>query len=246
MKTGHVEVDHGKYHPECFVCLECKNSITGDYKQKEDGTFICRYCNLPSCGTCNKKFSGACRKQEDGTLVCNPCSGMPVEAGYFPEPPPAAPAAAPEPEEEDEEPKFAPHPGAKAFVEVEKPAFGPTTTKSGFVVPEGPAVEEVPPAAEVAPPVVEVAPPVVEVAPAVEVAPPAEVAPVKAAGPGEILSLEELRDASVWKPKGIEPDKREQHLEPLSFNKTFGMDKEAFAKLPKFKRDKMKKDAGLF
>jgi len=69
-----------------------------------------------------------------------------------------------------------------------------------------------------------------------------------AAAPEEIpiLSLAELKDDKVWKAKGVNPTRREQSLSDAEFKATFNMDKEGFAKTPKWKQDKLKKDAGVF
>jgi hypothetical protein len=61
-----------------------------------------------------------------------------------------------------------------------------------------------------------------------------------------ILSLAELKDASVWRAKGVDPAKREQSLSDADFEAAMSMDKESFAKAPKWKQVKMKKDLGIF
>lgn len=76
-EVGYVEVEHGKFHTECFVCCECKAPIAGAYKQKEDGTFLCQKCIAPPCSQCAAKIFGACRKNKGGALVCLTCAGMP-------------------------------------------------------------------------------------------------------------------------------------------------------------------------
>jgi len=68
------------------------------------------------------------------------------------------------------------------------------------------------------------------------------------AAPAEIgeLTLAELQDASIWRGKDIIATERERYLPDAVFASLFGMDKEAFAKLPKWKRDNKKKEHGLF
>ena len=45
---------------------------------------------------------------------------------------------------------------------------------------------------------------------------------------------------------GIRPDARESYLSEGEFASVFGVSKEAFAKLPKWKRDALKKEKQLF
>jgi len=76
----------------------------------------------------------------------------------------------------------------------------------------------------------------------------APAAPAAAAGPtsADFLSLEELKDTAVWKPKGVDAGRREEYLADDEFRKTFGTTKAEFAKLAKWKRDKEKKAHGLY
>lgn len=60
------------------------------------------------------------------------------------------------------------------------------------------------------------------------------------------LTLAELLNADVWKATGVDPGAREQHLSDSEFFSLFGMDKAAFLKLPKWKRDAKKKEHNLF
>jgi len=62
-------------------------------------------------------------------------------------------------------------------------------------------------------------------------------------------SLEELTDPCLWKRKpdiAERPDEREQFLAPSVFETVFGMTKEDFAKLPKWKMSNLKKERMLF
>jgi len=59
-------------------------------------------------------------------------------------------------------------------------------------------------------------------------------------------ALEQLTNPRVWQKLGIEPSARERSLNDTTFLELFGMDKQAFAKLPKWKRDNLKKNVGLF
>jgi len=60
------------------------------------------------------------------------------------------------------------------------------------------------------------------------------------------FSLEELQESRTWQKLGVEPTERESYLTPEDFQETFKMDKESFAKLPKWKRDGLKRKALLF
>jgi hypothetical protein len=57
--------------------------------------------------------------------------------------------------------------------------------------------------------------------------------------------LEALLDGMAW-PSDVDPTKREQHLHPEDFYAIFNMSKEEFKSLPKYKRDRIKKDKRLF
>ncbi|CAJ1336220.1 unnamed protein product [Effrenium voratum] len=61
----------------------------------------------------------------------------------------------------------------------------------------------------------------------------------------EFLSLAELQDAAVWKDRNVVATERERYLPEDVFKSLFGMDKEAFAKLPKWKKDNKKKAVRL-
>lgn len=60
---------------------------------------------------------------------------------------------------------------------------------------------------------------------------------------GTYYSLTDIRQRKV---EGIDKNNREQYLSPEDFEATFKMTKEAFSKLPKWKRDGMKRDLHLF
>lgn len=55
-----------------------------------------------------------------------------------------------------------------------------------------------------------------------------------------------LADLQGNLPAGVDPTQKEQYLDDGSFSGLFGMDKAAFDKLPKWKRDTAKKTHGLF
>lgn len=61
-------------------------------------------------------------------------------------------------------------------------------------------------------------------------------------------SLHELqqRNGNGWTLKGLAPGEREQYLSENEFMNTFGIKKDAFVKLPKWRRDQMKREHGLF
>lgn len=64
--------------------------------------------------------------------------------------------------------------------------------------------------------------------------------------PREFLTLAELQDIEIWKPKQVDSAIRECYLSDDEFQAVFGMDKSSFAALPKWKRDKAKKEHSLF
>jgi len=64
--------------------------------------------------------------------------------------------------------------------------------------------------------------------------------------PEGCLSLEELQNADVWKARGVDPTRREDWLSDDAFSAVFGQSRAAFAAYPKWRRDKMKKEHGLF
>lgn len=59
-------------------------------------------------------------------------------------------------------------------------------------------------------------------------------------------ALEQLTDPKVWQKLGIPSAARERSLDDATFQEIFGMDKQAFAKLAKWKQDNLKKKVGLF
>jgi len=73
----------------------------------------------------------------------------------------------------------------------------------------------------------------------------ADASPKSAAAVG-CLTLEELKDRTVWQAKCVEATKREEYLSDDAFQTLFGVSKADFAKLPKWKRDSEKKLHGLF
>jgi hypothetical protein len=60
------------------------------------------------------------------------------------------------------------------------------------------------------------------------------------------FTLEQLQDESYWKPKGVPAEQRETYLADAAFQDLFGMDKDAFEKLPQWKRTAAKKEHRLF
>jgi hypothetical protein len=67
-------------------------------------------------------------------------------------------------------------------------------------------------------------------------------APVSYSASGT-FSYEDLKSGS---PDGVDPAKKESYLEPSVFQSVFGMTKEAFEGLPKWKKDAAKKKVGLW
>ena len=62
--------------------------------------------------------------------------------------------------------------------------------------------------------------------------------------PSPIHSFAELTAATL--PAGVNPLQKEEWLNPTEFEKAFGVSREAFLKIPKWKRDQQKKQAGLW
>jgi len=61
-----------------------------------------------------------------------------------------------------------------------------------------------------------------------------------------IMSLQDLQNPRTWRPKGVDPYTREFHLADEEFQQTFGMSKDDWAKVPKWKKDAAKKKIDLF
>jgi len=74
----------------------------------------------------------------------------------------------------------------------------------------------------------------------------APAAAIPAAVPDGCFSLEDMMNPEVWKANGVDASMREQYLSDDAFAAVFGQSKAEFEKLPKWKRDKQKKDHGLF
>ena len=73
---------------------------------------------------------------------------------------------------------------------------------------------------------------------------PAEPAPAPApAGDGSMYSLADLQAGC---PDGVVASAKELSLNDADFEATFKMSRDDFAALPKWKREKAKKDAGIF
>jgi len=66
-------------------------------------------------------------------------------------------------------------------------------------------------------------------------------------GDGGLYTLSQLSDFRVWRTlPDVVPTERETYLSSCDFREVFAMDKEEFAKLPRWRRDCMKKGHGLF
>ena len=66
------------------------------------------------------------------------------------------------------------------------------------------------------------------------------------ASPSTASGLYSLAELQAGCPPGVAPAAKEDALDPADFEKTFKMDRAAFDALPKWKREKAKKEAGLF
>lgn len=61
----------------------------------------------------------------------------------------------------------------------------------------------------------------------------------------EYYPFECLRQGVVW-PKNVDPKKRETYLHPDEFATVFGMSYDEYTAIPLFKRERLKKEKGLF
>jgi len=127
---------------------------------------------------------------------------------------------------------------AAASPSPDKPAAAPRAAEPSSAA-KAPAAAAAPKAAPAA------APSPAEAAPAPAPAPAAE-KPAAAAAPGQTLTLEQLKDPEACRAHGIDPAAKEANLSDADFVAVFGTSKEDFAKLPKWKRDRQKKEVGLF
>ena len=59
------------------------------------------------------------------------------------------------------------------------------------------------------------------------------------------MSLAELQDRKSWGPNGVEPSTREMHLSEEEFQQV-GMEKARWDSVPRWKRDSLKKTAGIY
>ena len=66
------------------------------------------------------------------------------------------------------------------------------------------------------------------------------------ASPSTASGLYSLAELQAGCPPGVAPAAKEDALDPAGFEAAFKMDRAAFDALPKWKREKAKKDAGLF
>jgi hypothetical protein len=57
------------------------------------------------------------------------------------------------------------------------------------------------------------------------------------------VSYEELKANTK---SGLDPSRKEEYLDDATFHSLFNMEREAFAKLSKWKKDEQKKKVGLF
>jgi Villin headpiece domain/Gelsolin repeat len=59
----------------------------------------------------------------------------------------------------------------------------------------------------------------------------------------KLIPYDKLKDAIV---EGIEPDRKEEYIDDATFEMLFKMKREEFEKLARWRKDKMKKQVGLF
>jgi hypothetical protein len=120
----------------------------------------------------------------------------------------------------------------------EKKASSAPSTLPAVALKATPAKPAPEPTPVVAPVPEEVPAPAPVVAPAATAA-----APAIPAASGATFSYDALKSGI---PEGVDPTRKEDFLDAATFSSLFGMDKAAFAALPKWKRDAKKKELGLF
>jgi len=62
----------------------------------------------------------------------------------------------------------------------------------------------------------------------------------------KVYRLSVLQERTLWEPLGVKASERELHLCNAEFLEIFGMSKDDFLKLPRWKQTQQKKEKGLF
>ena len=75
--------------------------------------------------------------------------------------------------------------------------------------------------------------------------PNAVLAPIRSASDRETWPYEQLRTGVAW-PPGVSADERERWLSNAEFEKVLGVSREAWEKMPKWKRSTIRREADLF
>ena len=73
----------------------------------------------------------------------------------------------------------------------------------------------------------------------------AVLAPIRSASDRDTWPYEQLRTGVAW-PPGVSADERERWLSNAEFEKVLGVSREAWEKMPKWKRDRIRREADLF
>jgi hypothetical protein len=235
------------FHKECFVCSVCEKTLVGAYTKGPDGKLFCPDC-VPKrvCEVCKGAIGTSAARVGDKLyhpecFKCSDCSTALTDfytVGDKVLCKPCAERAQSAPEEENLAPAASgpgPVDAANEQAEVEASRV-PTEAPAAPIA----AAAEVPTKA----PEASIATPADVPTKAAEKAP--EVAIVAPSAATFTLTLAELNDSNIWKSRGVDPACREQYLSDDEFQKHFGVTKAAFEGQPKWKREKLKKEKGLF
>ena len=75
--------------------------------------------------------------------------------------------------------------------------------------------------------------------------PDAVLVPIRSASDRDTWPYEQLRTGVAW-PPGVSADERERWLSNAEFEKVLGVSREAWEKMPKWKRSTIRREADLF
>mmetsp|Transcript_13460 Transcript_13460/g.29431 ORF Transcript_13460/g.29431 Transcript_13460/m.29431 type:complete len:327 (+) Transcript_13460:83-1063(+) len=147
--------------------------------------------------------------------------------------------------------KSAQSPSPKATTS-SSPKEAPASTSVPAAAAEAKKVEEAAAATTVATEEKEAAVKTEEAAPAStpepkkETAAPAPAAPTTEAAEAGFYTLEQLTEKHIWEKLDVKANERETYLSPKDFEALFAMSKDDFTKLPKWKKENLKKKHNLF
>lgn len=242
------------YHTDCFKCAVCEVSLAGGGQfRKLDIYLVCKDCSkLPkdeakakaeaNCEASGKWPLAKSLPQGDSTLSSSTGAASPTAAGS----PTAADsnkgdaeADAKRAAEEKEKAEKAKEVKAKADA-----AATETADAEAKKMAEAKAAADAKKAAEAK---AKADAEAKEAADAKAAAEASAAVDANLKAPSELtLTLQELKDESVWKAAGVDGSCKELYLSDGDFSTTIGMSKEDFGKLPKWKQINKRKEVGLF